>query len=225
MSAEAAISPRPAAWRAESPPHVTRRGVDHVLIGRWIATPPTLPRIAAQVCMAALDGAPWPSGLIAHGCLLGRDGVSVLHYSQWTEAGAGGARELVAAISGIESQEVGDYRLHRSRTPAGETRRPGCVAIIAFDIEGGRPVAERFIEAMTTPDLPSPPGLLGGHYHIAADARRVVNYAEWTDLAANRAFVGSTAHSAFGNVLAASPRVRQAGATLYQPFVGRSAPR
>lgn len=223
MSAEAAIIHQAAPWRAEPRPQVTRSGVGHVLIGRWITTPPTLPRIAAQVCMAALDGAPWPEGLVAHSCLLGEDGVSVLHYSQWTEPAAAHDRDLVAAISGVERQEVGDYRLHRSRIPAGETRRPDCVAIIAFDIDGGRPVAERFIEAMTSPDLPSPPGLLGGHYHISGDARRVVNYAEWTDLAANRAFVGSPAQGVFGKVLAASPRVRQAGAALYRPFVGRSA--
>lgn len=220
MSAEAAIIHRAVSWRAESAPRVTRPGVGHVLVGRWVTTS-SMQRAAAEVSMAALDGAPWPEGLVAHSCLLGEDGVSVLHYSQWTQAGAAHDRELVAAISGVERQEVGAYRLLRSRTPAGETRNPACVAIIEFEVADGD--AERFVAAMTDPGLPSPPGLLGGHYHVSADGRAVLNYAEWIDVEANRAFLASPGRAAFGQVLAAFPSVKQARAALYRPFVSRAA--
>ena len=74
---------------------------------------------------------------------------------------------------------------------------------------------------MTDPGLVAPVGLIAGHYHIVAGGRRVVNYAEWESVEANRAFLGSAAQSAFNAAAAAVPGVRPAGGKIYRPAVRR----
>jgi hypothetical protein len=177
-----------------------------------------LARAAADIAMSSWEGA-WPAGLIAHACLVGEDGMGLLHYLQWERAAPADVAGLDAVTPGVVRQDAMICRLHRSRV-AQPGRAPGAVAVIAFETEDQH-CAEQLIAAMTDPGLAAPAGLIAGHYHIVAGGRRVVNYAEWESVEANRAFLGSPAQAAFNATAAAAPGVRPAGGKLYRPAVRR----
>ena len=207
----------PPSWRAEPAPQVADPQVGEVQIARWQALASGLARAAADIALSSWEGA-WPKDLVAHACLIGEDGMGLLHYLQWEGAAAAGVAGLDAVVPGVMRQDAMICRLHRSRI-AKPGRAPGAVALIEFETDA-QAQAESLIAAMTDPALGAPAGLIAGHYHIVAGGRRVVNYAEWESVEANRAFLGSPTQAAF-NAAAAAPGVRPAGGKIYRPAVRR----
>jgi hypothetical protein len=55
-----------------------------VLMGQWTAPIGRDQRPAAEAALEAWRDGTWPAGLLAHYCLLGEDGRTVLHYQQWS---------------------------------------------------------------------------------------------------------------------------------------------
>lgn len=208
----------PPSWRAEPAPQVADPQVGEVQIARWQALASGLARAAADIAMSSWEDA-WPADLIAHACLVGDDGMGLLHYLQWERSAPADVAGLDAVVPGVVRQDAMICRLHRSRI-AQPGRAPGAVAVIEFEIDG-QAQAEGLIAAMTDPGLAAPAGLIAGHYHIVGGGRRVVNYAEWESVEANRAFLGSPAQAAFNAVAAAAPGVRPAGGKIYRPAVRR----
>ncbi|WP_405794537.1 antibiotic biosynthesis monooxygenase [Streptomyces sp. NBC_01506] len=118
-----------------------------------------------------------------------------LHYAQWTDD-ASCLRWLDDADAPPARYVV--YRGYRaddavSGSGTGNGNGPTMLATPRFACAGRdsqQRLAETIVEVLTAL---SPPGLLGAHLHLSVDGSRVVNYAEWTDEAAWRAFVGGPA--------------------------------
>ncbi|MCK2238813.1 MULTISPECIES: antibiotic biosynthesis monooxygenase [unclassified Crossiella] len=167
-------------------PDPTRADAAITLIGEWTSTDPTaeLDRLAAE---------PLPEGCLAAACYRGVDGVSLLHYSQWSTSAAARAHAATAPIP------LAEYRRYRSQVDA--TGPAGCVVIAAIDspipdARWQRDFVDGMFEAGEQAEAEGVviPGLLAAHFHLSADGTGVRNYAEWTDVAAHQAFTG-TGHS------------------------------
>jgi len=223
MSAPASLfRPAQSSWRADPAAVISRPDAAEVQIAQWNGLAIGLARSAAEVALATWDGAMWPKNLLGHACLLSEDGLSVVHYLQWAGAAPAKAAGLDILLPGVERETPSAYRRYRSRIATiGET--PGVVALVTYETQGEQ-AAERFIESMTDPSLPTPAGLIAGHYHVSRQGDRVLNYAEWADVAANQAFRNSREAAVFGRVVEASPGVRPLGGALYRPFAQRRAP-
>lgn len=110
-----------------------------------------------------------------------------LHYAQWTDD-----------ESCLRWLDDGDapparYLPHAGYRATGAGSRPTMLATPRFACSGPRSqrrLAETIRQTLTAL---APPGLLGAHPHLSVDGSRVVNYAEWTDEEAWRAFVGGPA--------------------------------
>ncbi|QEU95175.1 antibiotic biosynthesis monooxygenase [Streptomyces kanamyceticus] len=147
----------------------------------------------------------WPhEGLLSYAVYAGTDGDTVLHHSQWRDedayqdffASASNGRDarnadIDAAVPGIERLGLNKTTLYRSWTGAPERtdREPGAIVIVRVDFEG--PDADRqrawvdgVLDALDG-DGTAGGGLLAAHFHVSTDGRRVVNYAEWTDVQAH----------------------------------------
>lgn len=91
--------------------------------------------------------------------------------------------EVDAAVPGIERLGVGRFHRYRSGSREGDTRVPGCVAIVDVEFDGPDPDRQRawvdtVFEALESDPAPHPGGI-SAHFHVGTDGTRVVNYAEW----------------------------------------------
>lgn len=176
-------------------PDLSRPDAHLVLLSTWTATPATQ-RAAADAALAWWAGPTGPAGALTHTCLLGDDGRSVVHYSQWAEAGnleaflRTGTAELDAiahAIEGLVVETPVVYRLYRSMTGA-DRSATGCVVLVSvtFDYADQRRL-ERWIDGVFDAIGDDPPvaGGLAGHFHASLDGTRMLNFAEWTDAQAH----------------------------------------
>ncbi|MEN8653473.1 antibiotic biosynthesis monooxygenase [Streptomyces sp. 21So2-11] len=176
-------------------PNLTRSGVGVVKSSTWDVGTPERQRAAVEVIAKAWESRDWPhEGLLSYSVCTGEDGRSLLHYSQWTDAGAyltfvregrdDRNAEIDAGVPGIERLALRTYELYRS-TPLGEGagRVPGSVVIVDVEFDGPDPERQRdwtdsVFEALGTDPHPHPGGI-SGHFHVSTDGTRVLNYAEW----------------------------------------------
>lgn len=183
-------------------PDPRRRDARFVLVSTWRVDRPDRQEPAAQAALADWLHRPWPRGLLAHSVLLGTEGHTVLHYSQWTGEDAAeefrrtgrSARntDIDAVAGGIERVEATGYRLYRSAVPA-EDVEPGVVVLVTFDTASAS-VGEGFVDALLSlssgPALGGPPtGMRANHFHLAVNGSRVLNWAEFADEAAHQLVV------------------------------------
>lgn len=172
-----------------------------VLIGEWSVADPARQRDAADAAVAAWRHQAWPDGLLAHHCLLGEDGRSLLHHLQWTDesaartfAGAGKpdwSRFVGRAVSGIRHDGVTAYRRYRDTLPLTAPPPTGCVVTVTVDFDGPDPRRLRYwvddvFRAAGTVSASPATGMLAAHFHVGVDGTRVLNVAEWTHAPAHR---------------------------------------
>ena len=182
---------------ADTMPEISRNDKGLVLVGEWGTTGPEHQRAAADAALDAWESVDRPTGLLSYSCLLGSDGRSLLHYIQWASEDA--SREFVStarpqwmnavdqAVTGIEHRRVVPYRLYRSVVPDVPATTAGCVVTVTFEAESTRQAAvwiDALAEAGDGPVVP--PGLLSAHFHVSHDGTRIMNYAEWIDVASHQ---------------------------------------
>jgi hypothetical protein len=175
--------------------------VELVVIGEWTTARPEDQRPAADAALAAWHDVAQPPGLLAHHCLLGEDGHSLLHYQQWTSpdscrAFVGTDRQrwlqsVDSAVPGIHHHRATTYHIYRSTTPLAEAPPTGCLATITVDFDSPDPQRQRdwidSVFAAAGTNQPSPTaGLIAAHFHVSLDGTRVLNLAEWTTTQAHR---------------------------------------
>ncbi len=202
------------------------------LAGEWSTSGPEHQRRAADAALAAWQATGWPAGLLAHTCLLGQDGRSVLHYTQWAGENAarafagtgkpGWIRAVDGAVYGIEHRKVTAYQLYRNTTPAPGSPPAGCLVTVTIDF--GTPDAQRQrdwvdnVFAAAGTDSPAPAaGMLAAHFHISVDGTRVLNLAEWTTAQAHRDAIAAPAKR-FHAAVRQFPGVAGSAVQRYTPY-------
>ncbi|MEU7477252.1 hypothetical protein AB0A63_14790 [Lentzea sp. NPDC042327] len=87
--------------------------------------------------------------------------------------------ELPAFVRG--RTHLDGYALYRSGGPNDPTREVGCVVLVTVDTED-EATARAWVDSVFTALASDPdphPGGISAAFHIRADGKRVVNYAEW----------------------------------------------
>ncbi|PXY36094.1 SDR family oxidoreductase [Prauserella flavalba] len=216
-------------------PAVGREDAGVVLLSTWTLDTPERQRAAADAAAEAWSGMPWPDGLLSYSLLLGTDGRTILHYSQWTGEDAAArfresdpparVRGIDDAVPGIERSGVTSYRGYRSVVPD-PGMRAGCVVLVSFATDSGR-TARYFVDTLLDeyhparrPQAGSVPGMASNHFHVAVDGTSVVNYAEFRDEAAHQSVVDSRlrADDPVPAFIAATPGLTPLGFRRYLPY-------
>lgn len=178
---------------------VERAEAGFVLVSEWTVAAPEAQRPAADAAIDAWEHVPWPPGLLSHTCLIGTDGETVLHYSQWTSNDAcrefvgtdrpAWARAVDDAEAGIDHRGVVGYELYRSRVADRSAPVPGCIVVVTREFDGPDLArARKLVDVMfELPDGVPTPGLISAHFHISTYGARVLNYALWASEDAHRA--------------------------------------
>lgn len=100
-------------------------------------------------------------------------------------------------MPGIDRRGVTAYRVHRSVVPEGSSGDVGCIVVVTFETDSAEQ-ATAWIDALAEvgrDDDPAP-GMLAAHFHVSTAGTRVLNYAEWVDVAAHQSSVqGRPAHT------------------------------
>ncbi|MFC8080357.1 antibiotic biosynthesis monooxygenase [Streptomyces sp. NPDC057307] len=176
-------------------PEITRPGVGVVKVSTWRVGTPERQRAAVDAIGAAWRSRDWPDGgLLSYSVLVGEDGETLLHYSQWRDEAAyqhffrtgrdERNAEIDAAVPGIERLGLGSYELYRSGELAeGDTRVPGCVVIVDIEFEGPDAARQREWTDTVFAALDNDPSErsagIAAYFHASTDGTRVLNYAEW----------------------------------------------
>ncbi|PXY27975.1 antibiotic biosynthesis monooxygenase [Prauserella muralis] len=214
-------------------PDLRRDDARYVLVSTWRVGDPAAQRAAAEAALAEWRGSPWPPGLLAHSVLLGTEGHTLLHYSQWTaeravedfrRAGRAARNAGIdARMPGIERVEATGYRLYRSAVPA-EDVQPGVVVLVTFDTTSAE-VGEGFVDALLSlrsgPALgAAPEGMRANHFHVAVDGSRVLNWAEFADEGAHQRVVDSSlrAGDEVPGLIGRTPGLTPLGFRRYLPY-------
>jgi hypothetical protein len=145
-----------------------------------------------------------PAGLRALTVFGDLDGATTLVYAQWADEAAHLAWWRTYRSGPPDPGEL--FTVHRSHLPDDAAgRRPSMLATPRFATEG--PGTQRALADTVLGVLAElrPDGLLGAHFHLSANGRRVVNYAEWTDTDAWRAFADGPAADRMRTAFAATP--------------------
>jgi quinol monooxygenase YgiN len=200
-------------------PDVTRNDVGTILVSSQY--------VGSQDRQLALAGAtesdwlhrPLPDGLVSLSCFLSGDGETVMVYGQWTDDEA--QRTFADATNqpltgGMDLREPVRYRLYRSAT-SDQDQQPGCVITATFDVDGPerqRHIADALLDASAR--IGALPGAISAHFHLSTDGSRVLNYAEWTDLAAHDAAVDSADLDEVYHLSTETPGVRPTRGRMYR---------
>lgn len=188
-------------WIETDPvPDVERDGVGMVLVGEWTVRQGDQRR-AADAALAAWPADAPPDGMLAHHCLLGEDGATVLHYQQWSDpeacrafVDAGRPRWLAsldAQVPGIAHRRATAYQVYRSTEPSPDAPPCGCLVTVTVDFDGPDGQRQRdWIDTVFTAsgtDRAAPAaGLIAAHFHVGLDGTRVLNLAAWSTGDAHR---------------------------------------
>jgi hypothetical protein len=172
-----------------------------MLVGEWSTARPEDQQAAADAALAGWTDVAQPLGLLAHHCLLGEDGVGVLHYLRWSSPDACRAfvstdrprwlRSVDAAAPGVRHHRTTAYQMYRSTPPLPDAPPAACLATVTVDFEDSDAQRQRdwidgvFAASDTGQASPST-GLIAAHFHTSLDGTRVLNMAEWTTAEAHR---------------------------------------
>jgi hypothetical protein len=180
-------------------PDIDRPDVGLVMVSQWIAGSPDRQRAGAEIILSGWQRVPWPADLLAVSCFLSTDGGGVLNYAQWKSAdavtdfmrvhGPTLGRGLDEAVPGLEHTGPVPYKLYRSGVREGAPP-PGCIVVVSVAFDGPDEQRQRlWVDAVfdaLAGETDPPPGGISGHFHLATDGTRVLNYAEWTTEDAHR---------------------------------------
>ncbi|QHY94857.1 Antibiotic biosynthesis monooxygenase [Streptomyces sp. S4.7] len=175
-------------------PEINRPGVGVVKVSTWHVGTPERQRAAVEAIGEAWGRRDWPDGgLLSYSVMVGEDGRTLLHYSQWCDETAyqdfvrtgrdERNAEIDAAVPGIERLGLGSYELYRSGATEGDTRVPGCVVIVDVRFDGPDPARQRewtdTVFAALDSDRYERSAGIAAYFHASTDGTRVLNYAEW----------------------------------------------
>ncbi|WP_137990115.1 antibiotic biosynthesis monooxygenase [Streptomyces vilmorinianum] len=195
--------------RRDSGPDPYRPGVGAVLASTWRVGTPERQRAAVDAIAETWESRDWPDGgLLSYTVLIGDDGDTLLHYSQWTaeEAYDDFVRtfrddrnaEIDAAVPGIDRVALHRYGppyrsavlSEKSAGAAPDLVTPGLVVVAEAVFDGADSARQRtwvddVFAAMDADAGERPaPGGIGAHFHLSTDGTRVLNYAEWESVRA-----------------------------------------
>ncbi|MEU7581541.1 antibiotic biosynthesis monooxygenase [Streptomyces sp. NPDC041068] len=187
-------APIPAAF-----PDVRRADAGAILVSSWIVPAPDVQRQAADLVIEGWQDEERPDAMLSITTFLGEDGTQVLNYAQWTDDDAHlawararraqGVSKVDRIVPGIRRPGLLRYALHGSYAPEENVgRTPKALVTPAFETDG--PKSQRALGDTVIAMLERlrPAGLLAAHIHASKDGRRVLDHAEWEDLAAWRSF-------------------------------------
>jgi uncharacterized protein YbjT (DUF2867 family) len=167
-------------------PRIPRDDAGLVVVSTWTLPDAARQRAAADAALDAWRTAAWPGGMLAHSVLLGTDGRTVLHYSQWTGDAAFDAfqraepptrvRAIDAAVPGIVRNGFTRYRWHRG-TPSAGLPVPATIVVERYRAASGE--AGRRLADSLARRPPAATGASAAHVHLAHDGGVLV----WTEFA------------------------------------------
>ncbi|MBB5934643.1 antibiotic biosynthesis monooxygenase [Streptomyces zagrosensis] len=181
-------------------PDVTRLDAELVTFSTWGVGTPERQRAAVEAIAATWQRLPWPTpDLLSYTVYTATDGETLAHFAQWTNEAARAAyvsagqqvphaKEIDAAVPGIERSGVTPYRRYRSAfTPEADgvgAPVPGCVIAVSIEFDGpDEERLRRWVDGWFHGDEAELDdafnGLLAAHFHVSTDGTRVLNYAEW----------------------------------------------
>ncbi|MEU6121781.1 antibiotic biosynthesis monooxygenase [Streptomyces sp. NPDC047123] len=184
-------------------PDVRRADAGTILVSSWPLPAAGVQKQAADLVIEEWEHLERPAGMLSFTTFLSENGREVLNYAQWTcdDAHRAWARAVRRSedlsrvdrmVLGIERPGEVRYALYRSyATEQRRDRAPGALVTPTFETEGPacqRAFVDRVVDIL---ERTRPPGLLAAHFHTSKDGRRVLNHAEWKDLAAWRRYTES----------------------------------
>ncbi|MFJ7343280.1 antibiotic biosynthesis monooxygenase [Streptomyces sp. NPDC101110] len=221
--------------RTEQHPDPTDPRVGAPLFSTWRVGSPERQRQTVEAIGRAWERRPWPAGdLLGYHVYAGRDGSTLMHYSQWTgeqayESFVGTHRqeridEIDTAVPDIERVGLGRYRRYRSRERAvGDTRVPGLIVTVRIDFEdGAQERREEWVDLVVKAlgdDPVGHAGLMSAHFHLSTDGGHVLNYAEWESAEAYEAAMAAPSTDSWERVRA-YPGLRKVTGTRYEHALG-----
>jgi hypothetical protein len=198
-------------------PDVTRSDIGTIMVSSQYAGSPDHQRALAEATVADWLHRPLPDGCVSLSCFLSGDGETVLAYAQWAndESQRAFADTINPPSTGMDLREPVRYRLYRSAT-SDHDQRARCVITATFDVDG--PERQRYItDALldASARIGALPGAISAHFHLSTDGSRVLNYAEWTDLAAHDAAVDNADLDEIYRISTETPGVRPTRGRMY----------
>lgn len=185
-------------------PDFTDPDVGLVVSSEWVLGTPERLNAAADAVMRSWRDDEWPAGIQSYTLLLGSDGSTMRHYSQWDGVQAFAQyteqlRDARVAPVDVQFPEIvrrgmQHYRVYRTFEAPEPMPKPETivVALGTFPEPGD---AHRFVDDML--DSPTPEneptgssGLASAHFHVSLDGTEILNYAQWTNDAAYRDAMG-----------------------------------
>ncbi|MET7359957.1 antibiotic biosynthesis monooxygenase [Streptomyces sp. NPDC005562] len=181
-------------------PDVRRADAGTILVSSWTLPAPGVQKQAADLVIEEWEQQERPAGMLSFTTFLSENGREVLNYAQWTDddsyrrwtraaKSAEDRGKVDRMVLGTERPGEVRYAIYRSYAPdEGADRDPGALVTPMFETEG--PDSQRaFVDGVIgILERTRPPGLLAAHFHTSKDGRRVLNHAEWADLASWRRF-------------------------------------
>ncbi|KOX00140.1 hypothetical protein ADK65_15380 [Streptomyces sp. NRRL B-1140] len=221
--------------RTEQHPDPTDPRIGAALFSTWRVGTSERQRQTGEVIGRVWERRPWPTrDLLGYHVYAGRDGSTLMHYSQWTgerayESFVGTHRqervdEIDTAVPGIDRVGLVRYRRYRSRErAAGDTRVPGLIVTVRIDFEdGARERREEWVD-LAVKALGDDPvghaGLVSAHFHLSTDGGHVLNYAEWESAGAYEAAMAAPSTDSWERVRA-YPGLRKVTGSSYEHTLG-----
>ncbi|ASR38550.1 hypothetical protein BAY61_30125 [Prauserella marina] len=180
-------------------PKATLPEAEVVIMTTWTVEGEEHQRAAADAAMAAWDSVTWPEGLLHYSVLLGVEGTSLLHYSQWSSEHAidlfqrtdppERVEGILASVPGIRRDGGARYTRYRSQGKT-DPQRVGCVAVVSFET-ASRDIAESFVDKLTVDEAGAATEFseIGVNFLVSTDGTSLVNYAEFPDEQTHQAIV------------------------------------
>ncbi|MFG2376885.1 hypothetical protein ACGFY9_36145 [Streptomyces sp. NPDC048504] len=197
-------------------PDLRRPDVAAVFVSHWYVPNRARGLADLQDLVGQWSATPWPPGVLSFNCFLSTDDDTVLTYTQCGEPGA--YRRMLDTLGGVARAEAVEYRPHRSVVLDSAPRKPGCVIVAMFDVDGPdrqERIVESIAGAVQDPAGRRNPGMLSANFHASKDGTRVLNYAEWTTDEAHIAFLAGATHVTTRRVSDDTPGVRPIGFKRY----------
>jgi len=178
-------------------PHLTRPDLPIRIVYIWRTPPGDAQAHAVDRLASAWRTIGWPVALGSLSLFTSTDGETVMAYAQLSSEPDADALNRLSRLmtlpadtdeAPLPAPDVKTYRVARQAVQA-PNAVPGIIAFIQIDTDNhdvARTWIDAVFDAMGSEAVP-PAGGLSGHFHVALDGTRVVNYAEWESEAAHEA--------------------------------------
>lgn len=213
-------------------PEVTRADAGLVLMSTWTLDTPPRQRAAAEAAIEPWRHTPLPAGMLSYHVMIGTDGATLLHYSQWKDEAALERRratdppERVTRIDeevpGIRRNGLTVYQLHDT-VPRMGSARTECVEREIITVPDSA-TAQAFIDTLhkwltSNTEVSS---AVTHHFHISGSGNEITHLVELPnqDFPAQTVAKWSRSSSTVAALVKEFPGVAVASSSRFLPYRG-----